>query len=717
MANGSQKRQGPANPPPVWAETRQELAESLPYYRAFQSGCYTVGPHAPSANSLKRPASGLQVTKDHTPYAYLLGGFGSERDQWASQGRVVISHGGGHGKTSEEPKGEDEDVDNEATEVRQASTSKHTLFSSQSRSDPRIASLLSSYAHGTPIILIMGENYALADFSLNAGFAVLGWYLITHCWAEKTDQGFVRWKLRFQWLESQGEPWWIAQDGQDRTKPLWNPRQRIEISNPSKPQVCNSEGERKHRNLSATQRLELRATEAARLIKPSKLSSTPCQPLVSADGQVCCYCRESSPIIYDQGWSCLVPECSKGFWALKDSELFYTTAFLQPLPLSSASPTIPFPVQPEEQSSHRAAMIAQSLKGLYCPRCRRLSCREFVAFHRCSHCHWIPTEEDASVLEPPTSPERVMLLRDALVNARFGVKVTRQVQETFEVLTYALPEPFLGSRIHLIQPIKGSATMTTAVDAIFRAMQKRLDLNEQSTKAPEDNDGLWKDVVKLRRHELTMHRSTANGSKARLLTQMFTCNIGEDYKHSTATRTIPMTESPRCVLDAQTLIEKMTSLVTELEQPFNELYPCAYGENMVMNWHDDGEPGLGKIVSSLSLGTEATMSFRLKKKFACDTKVKGESTARSTTESASPQSKKNLTILQGYKEAQKKAVQTLAIPAHDRKILSLPVRHGSVVVQEGAALQECIEHCVVPAWDNERSSGGLRFAVTARRIN
>lgn len=308
-----------------------------------------------------------------------------------------------------------------------------------------------------------------------------------------------------------------------------------------------------------------------------------------------------------------------------------------------------------------------------------------------------------------------MVLRDAVANTRFGVKVTRQVQETFEVLTYALPEPFLDSRIHLIQPIKGSATMTT-VDAIFRAMQKRLDLKEQSAKSPEDNDELWKDVVKLRRHELTMHRSTANGSKARLLTQMFTCNIGADYKHSTATRTIPMTESPRCVLDAQTLIEKMTSLVTELEQPFNELYPCAYGENMVMNWHDDGEPGLGKIVSSLSLGTEAEMTFRLKKKFACEIKVKGESTAGGKNEAASPPSSKRLTILQGYKEAQKKAVQTLAIPAHDRKILSLPVRHGSVVVQEGAALQECTEHCVVPAWDNERSSGGLRFAVTARRI-
>lgn len=38
-----------------------------------------------------------------------------------------------------------------------------------------------------------------------------------------------------------------------------------------------------------------------------------------------------------------------------------------------------------------------------------------------------------------------------------------------------------------------------------------------------------------------------------------------------------------------------------------------------MNHHDDGEPGLGPIVSSLSLGeVPASMKFRLKRKYTKD---------------------------------------------------------------------------------------------------
>lgn len=37
-----------------------------------------------------------------------------------------------------------------------------------------------------------------------------------------------------------------------------------------------------------------------------------------------------------------------------------------------------------------------------------------------------------------------------------------------------------------------------------------------------------------------------------------------------------------------------------------------YREGQKMSWHDDGEPGLGPVVASLSLGSTATMEWRLK---------------------------------------------------------------------------------------------------------
>lgn len=44
-----------------------------------------------------------------------------------------------------------------------------------------------------------------------------------------------------------------------------------------------------------------------------------------------------------------------------------------------------------------------------------------------------------------------------------------------------------------------------------------------------------------------------------------------------------------------------------------------------MNFHDDGEPGFGPIVSTLSLGNvPATMSFRVKKIFVETKKFGGE---------------------------------------------------------------------------------------------
>lgn len=104
---------------------------------------------------------------------------------------------------------------------------KLTLASSQSRHDPRIAALLSSQRHGIPIILIMGENYPLAEFELNCGFAVLGWYSVMHCWAEREAEGMVRWKMRFEWVEEQGVPWWEIGEGE--VERIWNPRVRKEM--------------------------------------------------------------------------------------------------------------------------------------------------------------------------------------------------------------------------------------------------------------------------------------------------------------------------------------------------------------------------------------------------------------------------------------------------------------------------------------------------------
>ena len=47
---------------------------------------------------------------------------------------------------------------------------------------------------------------------------------------------------------------------------------------------------------------------------------------------------------------------------------------------------------------------------------------------------------------------------------------------------------------------------------------------------------------------------------------------------------------------------------------FNQVLSVAYMEGMGMNYHSDGEVGLNDVVASLSLGSPARMSFRLRNK-------------------------------------------------------------------------------------------------------
>jgi len=85
LADHSLKRNGPPRPrkvetieakppargrPLVWADTRQELCEGLPYFRAYHAGIYI---------------------KNDVAFGYLLDAFGSDRDFIGSH--VVISHG------------------------------------------------------------------------------------------------------------------------------------------------------------------------------------------------------------------------------------------------------------------------------------------------------------------------------------------------------------------------------------------------------------------------------------------------------------------------------------------------------------------------------------------------------------------------------------------------------------------------------------------------
>lgn len=106
----------------------------------------------------------------------------------------------------------------------------------------------------------------------------------------------------------------------------------------------------------------------------------------------------------------------------------------------------------------------------------------------------------------------------------------------------------------------------------------------------------------------------------------------------------------------------------DLHGTFNEVLSAAYMDKQKMAFHSDAEKGLGPTVASLSLGASAYMYFRLHAHYTGDLP-----------------------------------------PRSSREVLKLFLRHGDVVVMEGADIQTYYEHTVVPL--------NFRIAATARFIN
>jgi hypothetical protein len=146
-------------------------------------------------------------------------------------------------------------------------------------------------------------------------------------------------------------------------------------------------------------------------------------------------------------------------------------------------------------------------------------------------------------------------------------------------------------------------------------------------------------------------------------------------------------------MDALQIIKERVSAVLGKDVDFNEILSVLYRDGQKMSWHDDGEPGLGKVVSSLSLGSPAIMSWRPK----------------------------------AHRQAHNKYSMGLSSrgQVHDPVALSITLAHGvstelqpypmgtradvqDIVVMRGRRMQARYDHRVVPT--------GLRVAATAREI-
>ncbi|KAF8495854.1 hypothetical protein JB92DRAFT_2817986 [Gautieria morchelliformis] len=375
--------------PPVWAETRQELCESLNYFRSYQGGVY----------SQKKRARG-----------YLLDGHPAVQDLWHAGGRCIISHGGGSSAINKQ-------------------TKQTALVDDQTVRSASCNALINSWMAGQPIVLIAGNGYQLFPYNLeDRSYVVLGYYVITHAWEEpepssESPRGyFVRWKFMFQWIHSQGRPWWIRPDLQLDDSP-------------------DSDTDR--------------------------ISPRDCQT-----------CHKPSRAIYNFGWVCTHSDCSSFFRRVDSAPASlglsgYHPDFVTPRKDARELHGRAFqirpklPVQPMESGGkerHQITTFRHFWKGWWCDNCGRLSCREHWTHWECNTCHRIFKVK--SIIQQPRT--RLFLAGRAMIQILPTAGIRREARKlcngsdrTMRCQSFRLPRN--RGTIHLVQADERAQSIANSV--------------------------------------------------------------------------------------------------------------------------------------------------------------------------------------------------------------------------------------------------------------
>ncbi|KAF8894103.1 hypothetical protein BD779DRAFT_1783639 [Infundibulicybe gibba] len=367
----------------------------------------------------------------------------------------------------------------------------------------------------------------------------------------------------------------------------------------------------------------------------------------------CPHCGENIPQVYQLGWACLNPACIR-FWLQTDGEplplqLDYNTEFLRLLPPMSLPPGFAelCPSSPPTTSEAGATTDYIFSRGWHCNKCGRLSCRYKWEHWECASCGCVVKVTGRLRCAKEFWSQRIPVsFHDHYIYP--DSKIIRMPMRIFahDNGMGQIQSFLLPADRGIIHHIQpGNPVARLSADEIFCEYQEQAATGE----------------LAFRRWPLRSHKL-----RGPLLTNYFSQNSGEPYQYVGGTaNTVPFSQAGGAVVKARQLIEDRILQALDQKVHFNEVLSAAYMERQKMAFHSDNEKGLGPIVAGLSLGAPAIMHFRLHSKYEVD------------------------------KERRNNA-------------LTFVLRHGDVLVMEGAKIQECYEHTVAPT--------NFRIAATARYI-
>ncbi|KAK3045121.1 hypothetical protein LTS18_014523, partial [Coniosporium uncinatum] len=202
------------------------------------------------------------------------------------------------------------------------------------------------------------------------------------------------------------------------------------------------------------------------------------------------------------------------------------------------------------------------------------------------------------------------------------------------------------------------------------------------------------------------------------------------YKFTGAAASHNFNDAPQAITATRARLDwasKQLPFVGEDHIEFNEVLALGYFENQAINYHDDGEQGLGPTIATLSLGYPAKMSLRLKDKHYRGVSKSGEYTDEPPIPGCQHYEARRgaHTELDGLSSAERKTKKKELVDRlqlgkkhadvkdsqrkHAPDAISFKLCHGDIVVMHGEGVQKYYEHEVIP-------EGTLRFALTCRYI-
>lgn len=634
-----EEKPAPIGRPPVWADERQELCETLPYFRSYQGGCYANAPYV---------------------FGFMFDACAEDHDYTDSS--IVIARAGG-GRSENPETGEVEIVKDQTTA-------------------PQVESLKNNIANHNPVVIIAGARNPTMRCNVPHTYNVLGWWKPTHIWHEKSPKS--KWpavRYRFEKLKPDTESWWEPQG------------------------------------------------------HPDDVGLGQLDPPFS---QRCIFCGEESQQIYIQGWMCLISSCS-AFWKLGNKEpvfehLRYDPRFLKQKTIwpytCEPSHLVPRLMKEGQDDLLGHGFSRMAAMGAVCRLCGRCNSRIYFDKWACltPGCGWTyPTPKDRGLQKIIPASSLVDFYRPTAVGfpANGDVVKSPVVSNAFFCHNYRIQLytiPGCGYIAHLM-PNEMVIRASVGPNEIFEQLQ-------------QEDLGLERRVLK---------NSMVKGSRM----SSFTVNFGMPYKFVAATASRSFASAPEGIKMAKRrMIWASKFLINDIlakemanrehgkspeYETFNELLALAYMEEQSINYHDDGEKGLGPTIATESYGAPGTMCVRMKVKHFLGVSKGGKlldyepmpgckrykrrkemwdelqamrSAGRSNETGAKMKEyAAELSNRQAGNAAEKKVKEKTK--ADD--ILKMHLGHGDIVIMHGEGIQEYYEHSV-------SHTGKLRFALTCRHV-